>query len=210
MPGAAQHIESQTTQISFFWLLLCYTKMNFLAIYHYFLTYQRQSFYIMMARGTGLLLLGKKNLYYPLGSEKKEDKYQGKFTNDEFDIHEIIDANTSQEQEVYYVTFNKGCRTRPHIHATDQTLIAVKGRGIVVLVDKIEINSDGKSAVIKPASERSSSSSSSSIELTEGDVVCVPAGTLHWHGALENKSNRSDLFSHLAIRKRTDVETIWF
>ena len=209
MPGAAQHIESQTTQISFFWLLLCYTKMNFLAIYHYFLTYQRQSFYIMMVRGTGLLLLGKKNLYYPLGSEKKEDKYQGKFTNDEFDIHEIIDANTSQEQEVYYVTFNKGCRTRPHIHATDQTLIAVKGRGIVVLVDKIEINSDGKSAVIKPASERSSSSSSS-IELTEGDVVCVPAGTLHWHGALENKSNRSDLFSHLAIRKRTDVETIWF
>ena len=206
MPGAAQHIESQTTQISFFWLLLCYTKMNFLAIYHYFLTYQRQSFYIMMARGTGLLLLGKKNLYYPLGSEKKEDKYQGKFTNDEFDIHEIIDANTSQEQEVYYVTFNKGCRTRPHIHATDQTLIAVKGRGIVVLVDKIEINSDGKSAVIKPASERSSSS----LELTEGDVVCVPAGTLHWHGALENKSNRSDLFSHLAIRKRTDVETIWF
>src|SRR5919107_6177162 len=115
----------------------------------------------MMARGIGLLL-GKKNLYYPLGSEKKEDKYQGKFTNDEFDIHEIIDANTSQEQEVYYVTFNKGCRTRPHIHATDQTLIAVKGRGIVVLVDKIEINSDGKSAIIKPASERSSS-----VELAE-------------------------------------------
>ena len=184
--------------------------MNFLAIYHYFLTYQRQSFYIMMARDIGLLLLlGKKNLYYPPEPEKKEDKYHGKFTNHEFDIHEIIDANTSQEQEVYYVTFNKGCRTRPHIHATDQTLIAVKGRGIVVLVDKIEINSDGKSAVIKPASERSSSSSSS-IELTEGDVVCVPAGTLHWHGALENKSNRSDLFSHLAIRKRTDVETIWF
>ena len=151
------------------------------------------------------MLLKKKNLYYPPGPEKKEDKYQGKFTNDEFDIHEIIDANTSQEQEVYYVTFKKGCRTRPHIHATDQTLIAVKGRGIVVLVDKIEINSDGKSAIIKPVPERSSS-----VELAEGDVVCVPAGTLHWHGALENNTNRSDPFSHLAIRKRTDVETIWF
>jgi quercetin dioxygenase-like cupin family protein len=149
--------------------------------------------------------LEKKNLYYPPGPEKKEDKYQGKFTNHEFDIHEIIDANTSQEQEVYYVTFKKGCRTRPHIHATDQTLIAVKGRGIVVLVDKIEINSDGKSAIIKPVPERSSS-----VELAEGDVVCVPAGTLHWHGALENNTNRSDPFSHLAIRKRTDVETIWF
>ena len=160
----------------------------------------------MMARDSGLLL-GKKNLHYPPGPEKKEEKYQGKFTNDEFDIHEIIDANTSQEQEVYYVTFKKGCRTRPHIHATDQTLVAVKGRGIVVLVDKIEINSDGKSAVIKPLPERSSSSL---IELAEGDVVCVPAGTLHWHGALENNSNESDLFSHLAIRKRTDEETIWF
>jgi quercetin dioxygenase-like cupin family protein len=160
-----------------------------------------------MASGIGLLLLEKKNLYNnPPGPEKKEGKYQGKFTNDKFDIHEIIDANISQEQEIYYVTFKKGCRTRPHIHATDQTLVAVKGRGIVVLVDKIEINSDGKSAIIKPPLERSSSL----IELAEGDVVCVPAGTLHWHGALENNSNESDLFSHLAIRKRTDVETMWF
>jgi quercetin dioxygenase-like cupin family protein len=156
-----------------------------------------------------LLLLEKKNLYYPSKLEKKEEKYQGKFTNDEFDIHEIIDANTSQEQEVYYVTFKNGCRTRPHIHATDQTLVAVKGRGIVVLVDQIEINSDGKSASIKPPSERSSPSSTF-IELAEGDVVCVPAGTLHWHGALENNSNRAELFSHLAIRKRTDIETVWF
>lgn len=156
-----------------------------------------------------LLLLEKKNLYNPPGLEKKEGKYQGKFTNDEFDIREIIDANTSQEQEVYYVTFKKGCRTRPHIHASDQTLVAVKGRGIVVLVDKIEINSDGKSAIIKPLFERSSSSSSI-VELAEGDVVCVPAGTLHWHGALENNSDESEAFSHLAIRKRTDLETIWF
>jgi quercetin dioxygenase-like cupin family protein len=164
----------------------------------------------MMARDTGLLLLEKKNLYYPPGPENKEEKYQGKFTNDEFDIHEIIDANTSQEQEVYYVTFKKGCRTRPHIHASDQTLIAVKGRGVVVLVDKIEINGDGKSAIIKPLLEGSSSSPSSVVELAEGDVVCIPAGTLHWHGALENNGDESEPFSHLAIRKRTDEETIWF
>jgi quercetin dioxygenase-like cupin family protein len=166
----------------------------------------------MMTSDTALLLLlGKKNLYYSTGPEKKEGKYQGKFTNDEFDIHEIIDANTSQEQEVYYVTFKKGCRTRPHIHASDQTLVAVKGRGVVVLVDKIEINGDGKSAIIKPLLEGSSSSPSSSVvELAEGDVVCIPAGTLHWHGALENNGDESEPFSHLAIRKRTDVETIWF
>ncbi|HZB79641.1 MAG TPA: cupin domain-containing protein [Nitrososphaera sp.] len=164
----------------------------------------------MMTSDTALLLLlEKKNIYYPPGPEKKEEKYQGKFTNDEFDIREIIDAKTSQEQEVYYVTFKKGCRTRPHIHASDQTLVAVKGRGIVILVDKIEINSDGKSAFIKPLLERSSSPPSV-VELAEGDVVCVPAGILHWHGALENKGDESEHFSHLAIRKRSDVETIWF
>lgn len=155
-----------------------------------------------------LLALEKKNLYYPPVPESKQEKYQGKFTNDEFDIHEIIDANTSQEQELYYVTFKKGCRTRPHIHATDQTLVAIKGKGIVVLVDKIEINSDGKSASIKSLSEVSSSPYV--IELSEGDVVCVPAGKLHWHGALGNSTDELDPFSHLAIRRRTNIETIWF
>src|SRR3712207_2849696 len=128
----------------------------------------------MKACDTHPLALEKKNLYYPLGPERKQEKYHGKFTNDEFDIHEIIDANTSQEQELYYMTFKKGCRTRPHIHATDQTLVAIRGKGIVVVVDKIEINSDGKSAFIKSLSDVSSSASSV-IELSEGDVVCVPA-----------------------------------
>jgi quercetin dioxygenase-like cupin family protein len=162
----------------------------------------------MIACDTGLLL-EKKSLFYPPRPEKKEEKYQGKFTSDDFDIREIVDANTSQEQEVYYVIFKNGCKTRPHIHASDQTLVAVKGRGIVVLVKKIEINSDGKSAIMRPLPE-GSSSSPSVIELSEGDVVCVPSGTLHWHGALENNSSGSDHFSHLAIRKRTDAETIWF
>jgi quercetin dioxygenase-like cupin family protein len=156
-----------------------------------------------------LLTLEKKNLYYTPGPEKKQEKYHGKFTNDEFDIHEMIDAKTSQEQELYYVTFKKGCRTRPHIHATDQTLVAIKGKGIVVVVDRIEINNDGKSAIIKSLSEVPSSSSSV-IELSEGDVICIPAGKLHWHGALVNSTDESDAFSHLAIRKRTDIETIWF
>ncbi len=170
----------------------------------------KAAFYIMIVCDIDLLALEKKNLYYTPEPERKQEKYHGKFTNDEVDIREIIDANTSQEQELYYVTFKKGCRTRPHIHATDQTLVAIKGKGIVVVVDKIEINSDGKSAIIKSLSDLSSSKSSSVFELSEGDVVCVPAGKLHWHGALGNSTAESESFSHLAIRKRTDIETIWF
>jgi quercetin dioxygenase-like cupin family protein len=191
-------------------------RLPFPCFQHSFLTLKNSIFYIMMVSDIDPLTLEKKNLYYPPPRpESKQEKYHGKFTNDEFDIHEVIDANTSQEQELYYVTFKKGCRTRPHIHATDQTLVAIKGKGIVIVVDKIEINSDGKSATIKSPSDMSSSSSTSSssssvIELSEGDVICVPAGKLHWHGALVNSTDESDSFSHLAIRKRTDIETIWF
>ena len=64
-------------------------------------------------------------------------------------------------------------------------------------------------APLKPLSQ--GSSSPSVIELFEGDVVCIPAVTLHWHGALEdNTSNGLEQVAHLAIRKRTDTETIWF
>lgn len=159
------------------------------------------------------MTLEKKNLYHAPEPEMNQEKYHGKFTNDEFEIREIIDSKTSQEQELYYVTFKKGCRTRPHIHATDQTLVAIKGKGIVVIADKkIEINSEDKDAVMESMSEISSTSSSSSftIELSEGDVICVPAGKLHWHGASANSSDDLHSFSHLAIRKRTDIETIWF
>jgi quercetin dioxygenase-like cupin family protein len=208
MSGAGTYRKSSDSNIILLAIIVLDSN-EFSGIYHYFLTKSKAAIYIMMSCHTGLsLLLEKKNLYYPPGPEKKEEKYQGKFTNDDFDIREVVDANTSQEQEVYYVIFKKGCRTRPHIHATDQTLVAIKGRGIVVIVDKIDINSEGKSAIIKPVPE--GSSSPSVIELSEGDIVCVPAGTLHWHGALENNNNESALFSHLAIRKRTDAETIWF
>ena len=61
----------------------------------------------MMTCDTALLLLLEKSLLSSQGL-KEEGKYQGKFTNDEFDIQEIIGINTSQEQEVYYVTFKEG------------------------------------------------------------------------------------------------------
>jgi quercetin dioxygenase-like cupin family protein len=41
-------------------------------------------------------------------------------------------------------------------------------------------------------------------EINEGDIIRVPAGLIHWHGALEDND-----FSHIAIRKKTATETIW-
>ncbi len=40
----------------------------------------------------------------------------------------------------------------------------------------------------------------------KGDVICIPAFMLHWHGSVDNKQD----FTHIAIRKRTEIENIWF
>jgi len=42
--------------------------------------------------------------------------------------------------------------------------------------------------------------------MEKGDVICVPAFVLHWHGCIDNKED----FTHIAIRKRTELDNIWF
>lgn len=72
------------------------------------------------------------------------------------------------------VTFEPHCRNNWHIHHADkgggQILICVAGRGFY--------QEWGKEAVL----------------MTEGDIVNIPVGVKHWHGA-----NADSWFSHLAI-----------
>ena len=56
------------------------------------------------------------------------------------------------------VTFRDGARNKPHRHSTDQVLVVTDGRGIVA-TDEEEYR------------------------VGAGDVVLVPAGERHWHGA---------------------------
>ncbi len=75
---------------------------------------------------------------------------------------------------IYNVTFEPGCRNNWHIHHAKQgggqILICVAGRGYY--------QEDGKEAV----------------EMRPGDVVNIPAGVKHWHGAAPDS-----WFSHLAV-----------
>lgn len=72
------------------------------------------------------------------------------------------------------VTFEPSCRNNWHIHHAD------KGGGQMLLVTAGEgwYQEWGKAAV----------------KLQEGDVVHIPAGTKHWHGAAKDS-----WFQHLAI-----------
>ena len=56
------------------------------------------------------------------------------------------------------VFFESGARTRPHVHKSDQVLYVVDGQGVVA--------TERARRLIRP-----------------GDIVIVPAGEWHWHGA---------------------------
>jgi Uncharacterized conserved protein, contains double-stranded beta-helix domain len=73
--------------------------------------------------------------------QEPNEKYKDKFTGN-FIIKNLLEKNDSREQEMYYVTFKDGCRTRPHIHASEQILIATEGKGIVVFAKRILIEPD--------------------------------------------------------------------
>lgn len=68
------------------------------------------------------------------------------------------------------VFFEAGARTRPHVHASDQILYVVEGQGIVA--------TERERRLIRP-----------------GDIVIVPAGEWHWHGATD-----ASAMCHLSTR----------
>ena len=63
-----------------------------------------------------------------------------------------------RDVELLAVFFETGARTRPHIHNDDQTLYFVEGQGVVATEDE-------------------------TIRAAMGDIVTIPAGVWHWHGA---------------------------
>lgn len=81
---------------------------------------------------------------------------------------------STEQVGIFNVTFEPGCRNNWHIHHADkgggQILVCVAGRGYY--------QEEGKPAQ----------------ELHPGDVVNIPVGVKHWHGAASDS-----WFSHLAV-----------
>jgi quercetin dioxygenase-like cupin family protein len=114
------------------------------------------------------------------------------FTGD-FTMRKLPEEANSEE-EIYFVEFRKGCKTRPHIHTSEQILVVTEGKGIVVFVEKMDLNELNGNAGI----------SRKEYEINKGDIVRIPAGLVHWHGAIKDND-----FSHIAVRKKTATDTIW-
>ena len=105
----------------------------------------------------------------------------------------------SKDQDIYHVHFEKGSRTKLHMHNGNQVLIAIKGKGSLEIFRKYGTSkSDFK---IKRTEK---------ITLNEGDIVHIPAKVLHTHGSIDKKKT----FSHIAInilpRKNAIYKTDWY
>jgi quercetin dioxygenase-like cupin family protein len=81
----------------------------------------------------------------------------------------IIDTELSQRFMIRQVNFARGVRNKFHSHTVEQILIVTEGKGIVA-TDNEEIT------------------------VGSGDVIFIPAGEKHWHGAAQDAT-----FSHLYV-----------
>jgi len=82
----------------------------------------------------------------------------------------FVGESDSQLLRVNVVSFNNGAVNKYHSHTFDQVLVITAGEGIV----QVEGQPERPVAV--------------------GDVIFVPAGERHWHGAAPGKS-----MSHLTV-----------
>ena len=85
-------------------------------------------------------------------------------------------APGSRDYNVNIIAFSKGTRTKFHTHESEQVLIVTSGVGIVATETEEH-------------------------RVTTGDVILVPAGETHRHGATPDSE-----FAHISLT-RTDSET---
>ena len=88
------------------------------------------------------------------------------------DVSRQVLLPESQDYEISNVSFGKGVRNKFHAHDAEQILIVTAGKGIIATDEGQQV-------------------------ISEGDVVLIPAGEKHWHGAAEDAD-----FSHIYFFKR--------
>lgn len=81
----------------------------------------------------------------------------------------IIGPDQSDRFAIRQVNFDRGIRNKLHSHNIEQVLIVTEGRGIVATEEE-------------------------EIDVVPGDIIFIPAGEKHWHGASEGSA-----FSHLYV-----------
>jgi len=93
-------------------------------------------------------------------------------------VDPLLQAKSPSRAAGAWVTFEPGARTAWHTHPLGQTLIVMTGCGLVQ-------RWSGPIEMIRP-----------------GDMVWIPPGEKHWHGATPTTA-----MSHIAIQEQLDGKT---
>ncbi len=88
----------------------------------------------------------------------------------EVSAHTYVDEHLGQHLRLTLVRFEPGGKTKWHRHAFEQALYIVEGRGILATEKEGEV------------------------EVGPGDIVVIPQGEPHWHGATPDQA-----MAHLSI-----------
>ncbi len=100
---------------------------------------------------------------------QKEEVSGSLFTGGIVTLQPVVTAQMSEDIEIIAVNFSKGAKNKFHAHANDQVLIVTAGKGIVATEAQHRI-------------------------VEAGDVIHIPAGEKHWHGATQDSE-----FSHIHV-----------
>jgi 4-carboxymuconolactone decarboxylase len=110
---------------------------------------------------------------------KKEPNVSSMFTGP-VTMQEIVGTELSKRFLIRQVNFDRGVRNKFHTHTIEQILIGTEGKGLVA--------TETEEIIVGP-----------------GDIIFIPAGEKHWHGAAKGNT-----FSHLYVMspdsKTTQVE----
>jgi quercetin dioxygenase-like cupin family protein len=87
------------------------------------------------------------------------------------DVTRQVLVPDSKEFNVIIVNFGKGVRNKFHSHDSEQILIITAGKGIVATEKEEKV-------------------------VTPGDIIFIPAGEKHWHGA-----EKGSEFSHIYVSR---------
>lgn len=109
------------------------------------------------------------NTIFPKGDKAPADDFTGTAW-----LNILVPQDETGNYSIGNVTFEPGCRNNWHTHPAGQILLVTDGEGYYQERDK-------------PAKS-----------LTKGDVVVIPSGIEHWHGATKNSS-----LTHIAITNIT-------
>lgn len=105
-------------------------------------------------------------------SQAKPDSSMATYFEGAVRFQSLERSADSDGVDLLHVHFSAGARTIPHIHHQDQVLHITDGQGIVA--DETE-----------------------KLLVSAGDVITIPRGTWHWHGA-----TRETAMSHISIMQR--------